>query len=125
VKGLTPRIIDSLARLIDPDERDAVQGDFAELRTPDHQALWELLGLVVRRRLQVWADWHAWFALLGVTIPLGLLLSLVSRNWSNTTSIYAWFYVNNWTWAYLGTPVPAWIWRRRLEWSASGVSRSH
>ena len=98
------RMIEWLSQLLDRDEREAVLGDFDELTIPNHHALRQLLGLVLRRRVQAWADWRPWFALLAVVIPLGFLLSLVSRYWSISTSIYSWLYINNWTWAHVGSP---------------------
>ena len=104
VNGSNPRILDWLFQLLEPHEREAVRGDFAELGTPSHEALWQLLGLIVRRQVQAWAHWRPWFAFFGVVIPLGFLLSIVSRYWSASTSIYSWLYVNNWTQAYIGSP---------------------
>jgi len=40
--------------------------------------------------------------LVGLVLPMGLVLSVVSRYW--TGAIDLWFYVNNWTWAYLDSP---------------------
>src|SRR5262249_30323988 len=34
---------------------------------------------------------------------LGFLLGAVSRSWSYASAIYAWLYVDNWTWAQLGS----------------------
>jgi hypothetical protein len=42
--------------------------------------------------------------LLAIVAPLGMLLSLTSRQWANVTAIYAWLYVNNWTSGYLESP---------------------
>jgi hypothetical protein len=67
-------------------------------------ALRDVLGLVVRRQVALWMDWRPWLAIVGVVIPLGLLLSHVSRWWADSSAIYAWLYVNNWTWAYLDSP---------------------
>ena len=93
-----------MSRLLEADEREAVRGDLTESGTPGGRALCEVLGLVVRRQAAFWMDWRPWLALLGVVAPLGFLLSLVSSWWANGSAIYAWLYVNNWTWAYLQSP---------------------
>ncbi len=92
------------SRLLEPDERDAVRGDLTESRARGGQALREVLGLVLRRQAAMWLDWQPWLALLGVVVPLGLLLSHVSRWWADSHAIYAFLYVNNWTSAFLDSP---------------------
>jgi hypothetical protein len=94
------RLVDQVARLLEPDEREAVRGDLAELGVSGAHALWDVSGLVARRHARLWRDWRPWTALLGL-VPLGIVLSLVSSSWAHSYSIYAWLYVNNWTWAYL------------------------
>jgi hypothetical protein len=96
--------VDLVSRLLDVDERDAVRGDLTESGASGGSALCDVLGLVVRRQAALWMDWRPWLALAGVVAPLGVLLSHVSRWWADGTAIYAWLYVNNWTWAYLDSP---------------------
>jgi hypothetical protein len=86
-----------------PEERDAVEGDFAELHVAPRDAIGELLGLVMRRHVAAWADWRPWIAAVAALF-LGVLLSLVSRYWAHSTAIYAWLYVDNWTAEYLRSP---------------------
>jgi hypothetical protein len=43
-------MVDAASRLLEPDERDAVRGDFAESDATGGQALHELLGLIVGRQ---------------------------------------------------------------------------
>ena len=40
-------LVDKLSRTLEPDERDAVRGDFAESGVSGGQALHDLLGLVL------------------------------------------------------------------------------
>ncbi len=94
-------LVGIVSRSLSPDEREAVQGDFAESGETAGRALRGLLGLVLRRQVDLWTDWRPWLALLGLVIPLGLLLSLVSRMTADGSAIYAWMYLNNWTWTYV------------------------
>jgi hypothetical protein len=94
-------LVDIVSRSLRPDEREAVNGDFAELGETSGRALRGLLGLVLRRQLELWKDWRPWLALLGLVIPLGMLLSWVSRMMADGSAIYAWMYLNNWTWTYV------------------------
>jgi hypothetical protein len=94
-------LVEVAARSLEPDEREAVSGDFVESGETAGQALRDVLGLVVRRQAELWKDWRPWLCLLGLVVPLGVLLSLVSRMTADFSSIYAWMYLNNWTWTYL------------------------
>ena len=67
-------LVDRLSRTLDPDERNVVQGDFAESGVTGGQALRELLGLVARRQAAVWLGWRPWLALLGIAVPMAVLL---------------------------------------------------
>ena len=101
---VTRWLADRTTHLLDFDERDAVQGDITELRIADGQALLEVIGLVTRRQTRLWADWRPWLALVTAVVPLGIILSHVVRWWADGTAIYAWLYVNNWTWGFLASP---------------------
>lgn len=68
-------LMDRLYRTLEPGERDAVQGDFAELGLSPTQQTRDLLGLVARRQAALWNNWQPWLALLGIAVPLGLLLT--------------------------------------------------
>lgn len=94
-------LVNIVSRLLEPDERDAVRGDFAESSETGGRALRDVLGLVVRRQVTLWKDWRPWLALAGLVGPLGMLLSLVSRRSADGSAIHIWMYVNNWTWAYV------------------------
>jgi hypothetical protein len=60
--------------------------------------------MVLWRQWQAWATAGPWLALLLVVLPLGFVLSLVSRYWAARISIYLWLYVENWTSGYLASP---------------------
>ncbi len=87
--------------MLAPDERDAVRGDFAEAGESGGRALCDVLGLVVRRQTSLWKDWRPWLALVGLIVPLGVLLSIVSRVTAGVSATYIWLYANNWDWALL------------------------
>lgn len=100
--GICRGWVDTLSRMLDPDEREVVRGDLAESGETGAQALLDVLGLVVRRQTDLWKDWRPWLALVGLVVPLGILLSLVSRHTADGSAIYIWLYANNWDWAFLG-----------------------
>jgi hypothetical protein len=97
-------LADSLSRSLEPDEREAVLGDFTESGTGVRRALRELCGLIVRRQALVWRSWRPWLALATLVVPIGLTLSLISRYWASGSAIYLWLYFDNWTWGYLDSP---------------------
>ena len=94
-------LVDRVSRVLEPDEREAVQGDLAESSETGGQALRDILGLIVRRQIELWKDWRSWLVLVGLIVPLTWLLSLASRFTSNISSVYIWSYVNNWDWTLL------------------------
>jgi len=95
------RMVDIVSRALEPAERDAVRGDLAESGEPAGEALRDLLGLVVRRQAALWKDWRPWVALVSLIIPLGMMLSIVSKFTANQSATYVWLYANNWDWALL------------------------
>jgi hypothetical protein len=70
-------LLSVLARALEPDERDAVLGDFAESGEGIGAATRHLLGLIVRRQLDLWSSWRPWLALLGVGGLAALSLSRI------------------------------------------------
>jgi peroxiredoxin len=95
-------LVDRVSRMLQPDERTAVRGDLAESGESCGQALRDVLGLIIRRQASLWMDWRPWLALVGLVVPLGILLSLVSRRTADWSAIHIWLYANNWDWAFLG-----------------------
>ncbi len=94
-------LTDAVSRMLEPGERDVVHGDFAESGESGGRALRDVLGLVVRRQAVLWKDWRPWLALVGLIVPLGMLLSIVSSITASQTATYMWLYANNWDWALL------------------------
>jgi hypothetical protein len=68
------RLVNCLSRALEPDEQNAVLGDFAESGVNGWKALRDLLGLVIRRQAGLWKDWRPFLALLGLVGPLGMLV---------------------------------------------------
>src|SRR5579859_4550270 len=97
-------LVDAVSRTLEPDEREVVLGDFAESRVTSRRALLDVLGLVMRRQAILWAGWRPWLTLLGLILPLGMLLSIISRSTSDMSAVYVWLYVNNWDWALMTNP---------------------
>jgi hypothetical protein len=93
------RMADKASLMLNSAERDAVCGDLVESRESGAHALREVLGLVVRRRAAGLRAWRPWLTLVCLTIPLSVLVSLVSRRTADGTAVYLWLYVNNWDWA--------------------------
>ncbi len=111
-------LADLAARLLEPHEREAVRGDLAECGASEWRTFREVLGLVVRRQAALWKAWRPWFALVGVVLPLGILLSHASRWWAVSSAHDISLYVRVWDWSYLGYPG----WRREFfasVWSAA------
>jgi hypothetical protein len=74
-------LVDSLAQLLERDEREAVLGDMAETGESTRQAIWNLCGLLLRRQAAYWNGWHPWIAAFGIALPfsfplMGLSVSL-------------------------------------------------
>lgn len=97
-------LLDLLALALDSRDREAVLGDLRELGTPEPRACLEVVGLIARRQLASWRRVSAWCGLLALIVPTCLLLSYVSRWWADSAAIPAYFYVSNWTTAYLESP---------------------
>ena len=72
------RLVDIIARMLHPDERDAVCGDLAESGATGGQALRDVFGLVIRRQAELWKDWHPWLALTGLVGVAATLLSEIA-----------------------------------------------
>jgi outer membrane protein assembly factor BamB len=104
VNAFAWRLALTLARALEPHERDAVCGDLIESHTSGAHALRSIAGLVARRQSTEWLDWHPWLALVTMAIPAGVLLSHWSRGWADGHAIYAFIYIQRWSDAYLENP---------------------
>jgi hypothetical protein len=98
------RLAEVVSRALEPEERDAVRGDLIEAGESGGRAFLDVLGLVARRQSALWRNWRPWCVLMGLVLPLGVLLCLVSRRDADGSAIYLWFYVNNWDVGYLSNP---------------------
>lgn len=113
-------LADAAAQLLEPHEREAVCGDLAEYGADGWRAFREVLGLVLRRQAALWADWRPWLSLVSVVLPLGIILSHVSRSWADGTALDLSLYSRVWEWSYLQYPG----WRRELFRSAGSIALS-
>ncbi len=95
------RLAETASRALQPEERNAVLGDFAESGESDSQALLGVLGLVARRQTALWKDWQPWLVLVSLVVPLAWVLSLNSRFTADVNAVYFWSYLNNWDWSLL------------------------
>lgn len=96
--------VETASRLLDPVERDVVRGDIQESGESAPHAIRDVTGLVFRRQVALWNNWQPWVVLIAVVIPLGMLLSLLARSIAESSSIYSFLYLNNWTWSFLTIP---------------------
>lgn len=65
-------------RMLDPEERDAVCGDFAESGEKGLEALRDVLSLAIRRQAALWKSWQRWLALVGIAGIAGFYLSEIA-----------------------------------------------
>jgi hypothetical protein len=106
------RLVDVASGMLDPAECEAVRGDLAEAGESSGQALRDVLGLVIRRLTSYLGDWQRLLALACLALPLGILLSLVSRRTADGSAIYIWLCISNCDWALLRNPG---YWRELAE----------
>ena len=71
-------LFDKLSSTLDPELRESVVGDVAELKLPELRAVYELLGLILRRQAPLWRSWKPWLALVGVVGAVAVILSNIS-----------------------------------------------
>jgi len=68
------KLVEGLALQLAPAEREAALGDLIETRTSAWRGVLEILGLVMRRQLQLWKSWRPWLAAPGLALPCSLML---------------------------------------------------
>lgn len=98
-------LVDIASRALDRGERDAVRGDLAEAGETGSQALFDVLGLVIRRQAALWKNPLAWLVLLALVLPLGVWFCLLARRLAYSSATYLWLYANNWDWTFVNNPV--------------------
>jgi hypothetical protein len=64
----------AVSRLLDPGEREAVLGDLFEAGESGWQAACSVLGLLLRRQVELWQNWRPWLAAFGLAVPGSFLL---------------------------------------------------
>jgi hypothetical protein len=72
--GTSSQLVDLVARLLPPDEREVVQGDLVEAGESAWQSLLAVVGLVIRREAALWKNWRPWLAAFGLAVPSSFLL---------------------------------------------------
>lgn len=78
MKSIWLRFAYVLSKTLEPAEREAVFGDFAELRMTDRRVFQGMLGLVARRQVRYWKEWQPWFVLAAIVVPIAPLLATLS-----------------------------------------------
>ncbi len=68
------QLVDLVSRLLQPDEREVVQGDLLESGESAWQSLLAVVGLVIRREAALWRNWRPWLAAFGLALPSSFLL---------------------------------------------------
>ncbi len=86
---MTRSLVETICRLLKPDERQAVLGDLAESGETGVRALAAVAGLVARRQLGLWKSWRPWVASLGL-LPVLLTFSSVSPFIVRVIERYPW-----------------------------------
>ena len=60
MRNISWKIIEAIALQLTPTEREIVLGDLLETRESAWRGTREILGLVIRRQLQLWNGWNPW-----------------------------------------------------------------
>jgi hypothetical protein len=68
------QLVDLVSRLLQPEEREVVQGDLQEGGESAWQSLLAVVGLVIRREAALWRNWRPWLAAFGLAVPSSFLL---------------------------------------------------
>lgn len=71
-------LVDTLSRLLEPNTREVIIGDLAELNFGWFRSVWELCGLIARQQARLWKNWRPWLALLGVVGFVGPRLTFIA-----------------------------------------------
>jgi hypothetical protein len=66
--------VEAAARLLQANEREAVLGDLLETGESGWHALFDVLGLAIRRQAGLWTSWRPWLAAFGLALPSTFLL---------------------------------------------------
>jgi hypothetical protein len=77
-------LVEYASRLLEPNEREAVLGDLLETGENAWRALFDVLGLALRRQTILWNTWPPWLAAFGLAMPCSFLLMGFSLSVSRT-----------------------------------------
>jgi hypothetical protein len=77
-------LVEYTSRLLERDEREVVLGDLLESNESSWLAFLDVLGLIFRRQIGLWANSRPWVSSLGIAFPASYLLSNVSISVSCT-----------------------------------------
>jgi len=86
--SLYAHLVPWLAGFLEPAERTAILGDFAEISLDPKRSSCELCALLVRRQLMLWKDWRPWLALLGIVGLVGARLNFLAGLLATYPAIY-------------------------------------
>jgi hypothetical protein len=81
---IAERMFSLAARLLSPEERDAVEGDLVEAGETAWGSFVAVAGLLVRREIALWRQWRPWVASVGLALPSSFLLMGFSLSVSRT-----------------------------------------
>ena len=95
VKSAVEALMQRIAQLLEPNDREAVWGDLVECRITGLKALIEVIGFVVRRKLDCLRESRSWMIFVLVAVPLGLSLSAIALRVADATAVYLWLYMEN------------------------------
>lgn len=86
IQQLAIRVAATLSRFLALEEREAVLGDLAECSASPFETARQLLGLMLRRWALGWTRVEPWLGVAAVAVPCGLVLSVVTRWWTESAS---------------------------------------
>ena len=89
------RVVEVLAGILEPAEREAVLGDLEETGKSGFQAAVDLLGLVVRRLALPWRRPGTWLVFLVAVVPLATLISISAGRVVDRFAFQLWKYSND------------------------------
>jgi hypothetical protein len=84
------KLVDLVSRMLEPNEKQIVLGDYTESGEAAAQVLIGVTGLVIRRQFALWKEVGAWLSLLGIVGLVGIPLSQVFLSYDNAFYERAW-----------------------------------
>ena len=87
-------LVERLSRALQPTEREAALGDFAESEVALGTAIRDLIGLIARRQAAAWYDWRPWLAFTSITGASTFALIFYAFVFSRSLVRYLWLMDN-------------------------------